>query len=114
MFLASGCSSVARNGGYGVLHPELMKGGNSGPGGSTVERFSTSKNHPPHHKYESPKQFELKQSWKALRALNAHWTLPVYPVLQDEKTKASDGKSVERKISQKKTDMTNIIATNFV
>ena len=30
-------------------------------GGSTVGVSSTSKNRPSHHKYESPKQFELKQ-----------------------------------------------------
>ena len=87
MFVASGCSSVARNGeggapradggrrGGGVNSP---RGDNSG--GSTVEGTSTSKNRPSHHKYKSPKQFELKQSWKALRALNARWALPVYPV----------------------------------
>ena len=34
--------------------------GNSG--GSTVEGSSTSKNRPSHHKYKSPKQFELKRS----------------------------------------------------
>ena len=47
-----------------------MAGGNSGVGGvgaiggSTVGVSSTSKNRPSHHKYkyESPKQFELKQS----------------------------------------------------
>ena len=48
---------------------------------------------------KSPKQFELKQSWKALRALNARWALPVYPVFEDEKSKASDEKSVKRKIA---------------
>ena len=31
-------------------------------GGSTVGVSSTSKNHPLHHKYKPPKQFELKQS----------------------------------------------------
>ena len=61
--------------------------------------LSTSKNPPSQHKYKSPKQFELKQSWKALRALNARWALPVYPVFEDEKSKASDEKSVKRKIA---------------
>ena len=28
----------------------------------TVERSLTSKNRPSHHKYKSPKEFELKQS----------------------------------------------------
>ena len=37
-------------------------GGNSGGGGSTVGVSSTSKNRPSHHKYKSPKHFELKQS----------------------------------------------------
>ena len=61
-------------------------GGNSGgqQGGGGV---STWKNLPSHHKYKSPKQFELKQSGKALRALNARWALPVYPVFEDEKSK---------------------------
>ena len=62
----------------------------------------------------SPKQFELKQSWKVLRALNARRALPVYPVFEDEKSKASDEKSVKRKIALKKSDRTNIIARNFV
>ena len=46
----------------------------------------------------SPKQFELKQSWKAQRALNALGA-NVYPVFDDEKSKASDEKSVKRKIA---------------
>ena len=57
---------------------------------------STSKNHPLHHNYKSPKQFELHQSQKSLRALNDHWALPVYPVFEDEV------KSVRRKIGQAK------------
>ena len=97
-------------------------GGNSAVGLGAIGGFqqwgvsSTSKNRPSHHKYkyESPKQSELKQSLKALRALNARWALPVYPVFKDEKSKASDEKSVKRKIAKKKTDRTNIIATNFV
>ena len=64
-----------------------------GGGGS-----STSKNCSSHRKHKSPKRFGLKQSWKALRALNARWALPVYPVFEDEKSKASDEKSVKRKI----------------
>ena len=39
-------------------------------------------NRPSHHEYQSPKKFELRQSWKALRALNARWALPVYPVFE--------------------------------
>ena len=35
-------------------------------------------------------------------------------VFEDEKPKASDEKSVKRKIALKKTNRTNIIATNFV
>ena len=66
---------------------------------STVGVSSTSKNRPSHHKYKSPKQFELKQSWNALRALNARWAVPVYPVFEQEKSKASDEKSVKRKIA---------------
>ena len=48
-----GWGATARWGGGG--------GGNSG-GGSTVGVSSTSKNRPSHHKYNSPKQFELLQS----------------------------------------------------
>ena len=43
--------------------------------------------------------FGLKQSWKAQGAINAHWALPVYTVFEDEKSKASDEKSVKRKIA---------------
>ena len=38
------------------------RGGRGNSGGSTVGVSSTSKNHPSHHKYRSPKQFELKLS----------------------------------------------------
>ena len=82
-----------------------MGGGNSAVGvgatvgGSPVSVSSNSKNRHSHHKYKSPKQFELKQSRKTLRALNARWTLPVYPVFEDEKPKASDKKLVKRKIA---------------
>ena len=51
-------------------------------------------------------------SCKALRELNARWALPVYPVFE-EKSKASDEKSVKRKIAYKKSKRTNIIATNL-
>ena len=63
--------------------------------------MSTSKNRPSHHKYKykSPRQFELKQSSKALITLNALWALPVYPVFEVEKSKASDEKLVKRKIA---------------
>ena len=73
--------------------------GGGGGGGSTLGMSLTSKNHPSHHKYKSPKQFELKQSRKALRALNARWALPVCPVFEVEKSKASDEKWVKRKIA---------------
>ena len=127
MFLANGCSNVATVGGgeggggrSGALGGGGADGeggggqqwvgggqqrvgggvrGNSG-GGSTVgvgclQPFFR----PSHHKYRSPKQFELKQSRKALRSLNACWALPVYPVFEDQKSKASDEKSVKRKIA---------------
>ena len=47
---SSGCGATARWGGEAIV------------GESTMEGSSTSKNRPPHHKYKSPKQFELKQS----------------------------------------------------
>ena len=75
---------------------------------------STSKNRPSHHKYKSTKQFELKQSWKALRALNVRWVLPVNSIFVDKNSKASDEKSGQGKNRIKKTDRSNIIATNFV
>ena len=73
--------------------------GSGAMGGSTVGVSSTSKNH-------------LKQTWKALIALNAGWALPVYPLFEDQKSTASD-KNRSREKSQKKTDRT-IIAKNFV
>ena len=73
-------------------------------GGSTVGLSSTSKNRPSHHKYKSQKQFELKQSWKALRALNARWALPVYPIFEDEKSNVSEEISVEWKITKTRQD----------
>ena len=72
------------------------------------------KNRTSHHKYKSRKQFELKHSWGALRALNARLAPPVYPVFEDEKSKTSDEKPAKRKIALKKTDRTKLIATNFV
>ena len=104
--LAIGCSSVDT--GEGVYTGDPMgRGGQQWDGGAT-ERWgskvgvsSISKNRHSQHKYKykSPKQFELKQSWKALRALNARWAPPVYPVFENEKSKASDEKSVKRKIA---------------
>ena len=67
--------------------------------GSTVGVSSISKNRSLYHKYKSHKQFELKQGLKALRALNARWALPVYPVFVDENSKESDEKLVKRKIA---------------
>ena len=63
--------------------------------------------------YKSPKQSEVKQSRKPPRALHAHWALPVYPAFKDEKWNRWNQKLVNRKIASKKTDRTNIIATNF-
>ena len=104
--------SVASNGGGGG-------GGNSAWGkkwGGVSQQWRGLHPWEPHFtpKYKSPKQFELKQSWKALRALKARWALPVYPVFEDEKSKASDKKIDRAKNRIKKTDRTNIIATNFV
>ena len=79
MFLAISCSSVAtregehrgadreggRMGNSGVGgNSAVGDGGNSGGGGGGVNSgvSSTSKNRLSHHKYKSPKQFELKQS----------------------------------------------------
>ena len=50
-------------------------GGNIGVGGGFISWCSTSKNRTSHDKYKSPKQFELQQFWKALRALNVHWLI---------------------------------------
>ena len=75
-------------------------GGNSVGGVGGQQRgagVSISKNRPSHHKYKYSLQNNL--SLKALRALNARWALPVYPVFEDEKSKASDEKSVKRKIA---------------
>ena len=109
MFSAIGCS----NGAAGSAPGADGEGGNSWVGGQqgagewgNSERgvksgggvSSTSRDRTPHLKYKSPKQFELKQSRKALRALNARWALTVCPVFEDEKSKASDEKSVKRKI----------------
>ena len=42
----------------------------------------------------------MKQSWKkAQRAFNADWALLVNLVFEDEKSNASDEKSVKRKIA---------------
>ena len=57
----------------------------------------------------------------ALIALNDHWALPAYPIFEDKKSNGADQKSVmasdqkmaDQKMASKKTDMTNIIATNF-
>ena len=49
----------------------------------------------------------------ALRALNASWALPVYPVFEDEKASAPDKEIGQAKTRVKKTDRTNIIATKL-
>ena len=87
-----------REGGNSWVRDKSAVGGWGNSGGSTVGVSSTSKNRPKYksptrHKYKSPKQFE-----PALRALNARWSLPV-SVFEDEKSKASDEKSVKRKFA---------------
>ena len=67
--------------------------------GSTVQGSSTSRNRPSHHKFRSPKQFELKQSWKPLRTLDARWTLPVYPFF--EKEKKSQKRQTKNRLNEK-------------
>ena len=104
MFLGTGCSWAASHGEGGGCTEGLIWGGGQQRGGSTVGwggGSSTTTNRPSHHNYTTTKQFKLKQSWKALRAINARWS-----------------KSFRRKIGPannciKKTDRT-IIATNFV
>ena len=66
-FLASGCSSVASHGrgggGGGVVPGDVWGqhwGGGQQRGGGKRGVSSTFKNRPSHHKYKSPKQFELK------------------------------------------------------
>ena len=59
------------------------------------------------------KQFELKQSWKALRAPNAHWSLTVYTVFEDKKSKWAKRKTGQAKNRINKDHRTNIIANNF-
>ena len=54
-----------------------------------------------HYKYKSPKQFELEQSRKALRALNARWTPPVCPIFENEKS-SRQTKNRSREKSHKK------------
>ena len=89
------------------------KGQWGGGGGSTVGVSSSSKNRPSHHKFKSPKQFELKQSWKALRALNARWALAVIS-FWERKVKWVRQKTGQLENCAKKTDKTNIIARKFV
>ena len=78
---------------------------------------SISKTRPSHYKHAS-KSFCESHTWrlvslKALRELNAHWALPLYPVSEDEKSKGSDEKSVKRNCI-KKTNRINIFAKNCV
>ena len=42
------------------------------------------------------KHYRAQKQTQAQRAVNARWTLPVHPVFEDEKSKASDKKSVTR------------------
>ena len=89
---------------------KTWRGGGEQCRASTVEGSSTSKNRSSQHKYKSPKQWveTVKQSWKALGAVNARWALPVYPVFEVEKSKPSSEKL------HKKTDRTYVIAKNFI
>ena len=83
----------------------------SGGGGGS----STSKNRPSYLKYKSPKQFELKQGRKALRALNARWALPFYPVFEDENSNRSDKKICQAKnrIKKRPTGLILLLQTWF-
>ena len=85
-------------------------------GGGGGRSSSTSKNRPSDHKYKSPKQFlsipyletsELKgsKSTRGATYLSHFWGRKV---IWDRQ------KMIKRKIALKKTDSTNVIATNFV
>ena len=53
-------------------------------------------------------------SGNALRALNAHWALPFYPIFEEQKSNGSSKKLVKQNFALKKTDRGKIIATIFV
>ena len=105
--LASGCSSVASHGG---LHRGLMgvqQWGVGGGGGGGVGAILWVQQwgclhflRTALHTIRISLQNSLSwNSWKAPRAFNARWALPFYTVFEDEKSKASDEKSVKQKIA---------------
>ena len=76
-----------------------MSGGYGGGGGGLL-RGSTSKNRPSHHTIRVSLQSDFCESHtrrlvssKALRELNALWTLPLYPIFENEKSNGSAEKS---------------------
>ena len=89
-----GVGAQKRGGGVGAIV--------GGGGRSTVGGLQNSKNLSSHHKYKSAKQFELKQNWKALRALNGRRALSFYPIFEVEMSIGSDEKLFKRKIALKK------------
>ena len=66
----------------------------------------TSKNRPSKHKYKSPKQFELKRSWKALRTLNARCR---YLFIQSLWTKTQKLQTFQKRVLKLKNQKTNTI-----
>ena len=117
MFLAIGCSNVA-TGGRGVQRGADVEGGGgqqwSGGqlmgGGATVGVFSTSKNRPSHRNYKCQNSLSWNRAeklWGLLMPAGRYF----YPVFEDEKSKASDEKSLKRKISLEKTDRTYVFPT---
>ena len=72
--------------------------GNSGGGGQQGV-VSTSKNRTSHHKYKSPKQFELKESRKAQEPLMLPGRYLFNLFLRTKASKASDKKLVTQKIA---------------
>ena len=112
MFLAIGCSSLATGGG-GVHRGSDGEGvGNSWVGGNSPvvggrgnwggEQWGC---HQPlrtalHNISKVSKTVRAETELKgSIRTINALWALPVYPIFEDEKSKASDEKSVKRKIA---------------
>ena len=55
-------------------------------------------------------------SWKTLRALNAHWALPVYPVFEDKKSNVSDENRSSEKLHRKNIagGLPEISRNNFI
>ena len=110
MFSAIGCSSVAIGWGGGRGEEGQQRAGRRvGLQWGCLQPLWTAL----HTIIISLQNRETEQSWKALRALNARWDLPVIPFLRT-KSKKRQTKNWSREKSYKKTDRTNIIATNFV